>query len=155
VFLVFAIFETRLPQFSNSSSLAGNIIFFLLINLNLILLVLLVFLVTRNLVRLVFERRRGIFGSRLRTRLVLAFIGLSLVPSLLLFLVARGFVDAAIENWFNVRIESSLRTGSTCASKARWKGPRRWRRATTSSPPTTPCTSPSRSATGPRTAACW
>jgi two-component system nitrogen regulation sensor histidine kinase NtrY len=108
VFLVFAIFETRLPQFSNSSSLAGNIIFFLLINLNLILLVLLVFLVTRNLGRLVFERRRGIFGSRLRTRLVLAFIGLSLVPSLLLFLVARGFVDAAIENWFNVRIESSL-----------------------------------------------
>lgn len=65
VFAIFAIFETRLPRFSNSSSLSGNIIFFLLINLNLILLVLLVFLVTRNLVKLVFERRRGIFGSRL------------------------------------------------------------------------------------------
>ncbi|MFI5398489.1 MAG: ATP-binding protein [Candidatus Binatia bacterium] len=108
VFLVFAIFETRLARFSNSSSLWGNIVFFLLINLNLILLVLLIFLVTRNLVKLIFERRHGIFGSRLRTRLVLAFVGLSLVPSVLLFFVAEGFLTAAIENWFNVRVESSL-----------------------------------------------
>ena len=108
VFLAFALFETRLPRFSNSSSLSGNIIFFLLINLNLILLILLIFLVTRNIVKLVLERRRGILGSRLRTRLVLAFVGLSLVPTVLLFLVAQGFLTAAIENWFNVRVESSL-----------------------------------------------
>jgi two-component system nitrogen regulation sensor histidine kinase NtrY len=109
VFLVFAVFETRLARFSNSASLWGNIVFFLLINLNVILLVLLIFLVTRNLVKLVFERRRGIFGSRLRTRLVLAFVGLSLVPSVLLFFVAEGFLNATIENWFNVRIETSLK----------------------------------------------
>lgn len=109
VFVIFALFETRLPRFSNSSSLSGNIIFFLLINLNLILLVLLVFLVTRNLVKLVFERRRGILGSRLRTRLVLAFVGLTLFPTTLLFLVAEGFLTAAFENWFNVRVESSLK----------------------------------------------
>jgi two-component system, NtrC family, nitrogen regulation sensor histidine kinase NtrY len=109
VFLVFAVFETRLARFSNSASLWGNIVFFLLINLNVILLVLLIFLVTRNLVKLVFERRRGIFGSHLRTRLVLAFVGLSLVPSVLLFFVAEGFLNATIENWFNVRIESSLK----------------------------------------------
>jgi len=108
IFLVFAAFETRLVRFSNSSPQWGNIVSFLLINLNLILLVLLIFLVTRNLVKLVFERRRGIFGAHLRTRLVLAFVGLSLVPSLLLFFVAEGFLNAAIENWFNVRIESSL-----------------------------------------------
>jgi len=108
VFLLFAIVEIRLPQFSNSSSSAGNVIFFLLINLNLILLVLLGFLVTRNLVRLAFERRRGIFGSRLRTRLVLAFVGLSLVPSVLLFFVAQGFLNDAFESWFNVRVQAAL-----------------------------------------------
>ena len=108
VFLVFGVFETRLARFSNSSSLSGNIILFLLINLNLILLALLVFLVTRNLVKLVFERRRGILWSRLRTRLVLAFIGLTLFPSALLFFVAEGFLNAAIESWFGVRVESSL-----------------------------------------------
>jgi len=109
VFVVFAVFETRLPRFSNSSSSAGNITYFLLINLNLILLVLLLFLVTRNLMKLVLERRRGILGSRLRTRLVLAFFGLTLFPATLLFFVADGFLTAAFENWFNVRVETSLK----------------------------------------------
>ena len=79
---------------ATAPSLSGNVIFFLLINLNLILLVLLVFLVTRNLVKLIFERRRGILGSRLRTRLVLAFVSLSLFPTMLLFLVAEGFLSS-------------------------------------------------------------
>ncbi|MBI3782294.1 MAG: PAS domain S-box protein [Deltaproteobacteria bacterium] len=117
VFLVFALFETRLADFSNSSSLSGNVTFFLLINFNLILLVLLTFLVTRNLVKLFLERRRGIFGSRLRTRLVLAFVGLALAPSLLLFFVAQGFLNAAFNRWFNVRVENSLR-GSLAVSQS-------------------------------------
>jgi two-component system, NtrC family, nitrogen regulation sensor histidine kinase NtrY len=108
VVLVLALFETRLPQFSNSSSLSGNITFFLLINLNLILLVLLIFLVTRNLAKLIFERRQRILGSRLRTRLVLAFVSLTIFPTLLLFFVAQGFLTTAIENWFSVRVEGSL-----------------------------------------------
>jgi len=106
--LVFAGFERRLPEFSNSLSPSGNVIFFLLINLNLILLILLIFLVTRNLVKLIFERRRRILGSRLRTRLVLAFVGLSLFPTLLLFLVAQGFLTATIGNWFSGQVEQSL-----------------------------------------------
>jgi two-component system nitrogen regulation sensor histidine kinase NtrY len=109
IFLVFAIFETRLPRLSNSSSLSGNLTFFFLINLNLILLVLLVFLVTRNLVKLVFERRRHIFGSRLRARLALAFVAFTIFPTILLFLVSEGFLSAAFETWFNVRVESSLK----------------------------------------------
>jgi two-component system nitrogen regulation sensor histidine kinase NtrY len=108
LFVVFAVFETGMPRLSTSSSVSGNIFFFLLINLNIILLILLVFLVTRNVTKLIFERRRGIFGSRLRTRLVLAFIGLSLVPGTLLFFVAEGFLTEAFDTWFNVRVESSL-----------------------------------------------
>src|SRR5215468_9433184 len=56
--------------FPRQPSQSSNIIFFLLINLNLILLVLLVFLVARNLAKLIFERRHRILGARLRTRLV-------------------------------------------------------------------------------------
>ncbi len=110
-FAVLAIFQTRLPEFSDSASQSGNIMFFFLINLNLILLLLLVFLVGRNLVKLIFERRRGILGARLRTRLVLAFAALSLFPTVLLFLVAETFMSAAIDNWFNIRVQNSL-TGS-------------------------------------------
>ncbi|MBI1994215.1 MAG: PAS domain-containing sensor histidine kinase, partial [Deltaproteobacteria bacterium] len=79
--LLFAFFEVQIPEVFGESSLSGNIGFFLLLNINIILLILLIFLVVRNLVKLIFERKKRILGSRLRVRLVLAFIALSLVPS--------------------------------------------------------------------------
>jgi two-component system nitrogen regulation sensor histidine kinase NtrY len=106
--LAFAYFEVNLPDASAENPLGGNIIFFLLININIILLILLVFLVVRNLAKLAFERRRGILGSRLRVRLVIAFVGLSLVPTLIMFLIAGGFVTRSFERWFDVQVESAL-----------------------------------------------
>ena len=106
--LAFAFFEVQLPEVSPEYSLGNNIAFFLLININIILLVLLVFLVVRNLVKLVFERKRRILGSRLRVRLVLAFVALSLVPTLLLFVIAGGFVTRSFEQWFDLQVENAL-----------------------------------------------
>ena len=85
-----------------------NLLVFSLTNLNAILLLLLIFLVVRNVVKLFFELRRGIWGSRLRTKLVIAFVGLSLVPTLLLFWVSIGFISNTIENWFSFKVENSL-----------------------------------------------
>jgi two-component system nitrogen regulation sensor histidine kinase NtrY len=106
--IAFAFFEVQLPDVSPEYSLSSNVAFFLLININIILLILLVFLVVRNLVKLVFERKRKILGSRLRVRLVLAFIGLSLVPTLLLFVIAGGFVTRSFERWFDLQVETAL-----------------------------------------------
>lgn len=108
VVLAFAYFEVQLPEVSSEYSLSNNIVFFLLININIILLILLVFLVVRNLVKLVFERKRRILGSRLRVRLVIAFVGLSLVPTLLLFVIAGGFVTRSFERWFDIQVETAL-----------------------------------------------
>lgn len=107
-FLGFVVAQLWAPGVADSSSLTGNVTFFLLTNLNVILLVLLAFLVGRSIIRLAVDRRRGIFGSRLRTRLVLLFVGMSLAPSIILFTVARGFLNHAIDTWFDVRIRSSL-----------------------------------------------
>jgi two-component system nitrogen regulation sensor histidine kinase NtrY len=107
-FAIFAVYQTRLPEFRDSPPQSSNIIFFLLINLNLILLILLIFLVARNLVKLIFERRSRILGARLRTRLVLAFACLSLFPTILLFLVAQGFFGSVIEHWFSQRVETAM-----------------------------------------------
>jgi two-component system nitrogen regulation sensor histidine kinase NtrY len=106
--LVFAFFEVRLPEFSTDYSLSNNIAFFLLININIILLLLLIFLVARNLVKLAFERKRRTLGSRLRVRLVLAFLGLSLIPTLVLFAIAGGLVTRSFDRWFDVQIENAL-----------------------------------------------
>ncbi len=108
VVVAFAFFEVQLPDVSSEYSLSNNIVFFLLININIILLILLVFLVVRNLVKLVFERKRRILGSRLRVRLVIAFVGLSLIPTLLLFVIAGGFVTRSFERWFDIQVETAL-----------------------------------------------
>ncbi len=107
VFL-FAFLQSRSPQLSDSDSLIGNLTFILLINLNIILLVLLVFLVGRNLLKLFYERRRKLPGAHLRSRLVLAFLGISLFPAVLLFFIGVGFMTQSIENWFALRVERSL-----------------------------------------------
>ena len=38
----------------------------------------------------------------------MAFISLSLVPTILLFLVAVGFITNSVEHWFRVQVEQSL-----------------------------------------------
>jgi len=88
--------------------ISGNVLIFGLININIILIILLLFLIIRNIVKLILERRRGIAGSRLRTRLVAAFVGLSLIPTVLLFLVSINFLSYSIDNWFSIRIGEAL-----------------------------------------------
>lgn len=106
--IVFSKFETQLFQFSSQVPLAKSLLVLALINLNILLIILTLFLVFRNVFKLILERRREVPGARLRTRLVVAFVTLSLVPTLLLFFVAAGFVTSSIENWFNIQIETSL-----------------------------------------------
>ena len=87
---------------------SSSIVIFVLININVILLLLLLFLTVRNLVKLLFERRKSIMGAKLRTRLVLAFVSLSLLPTIILFFVSVQFISSSIEYWFNLQIEQSL-----------------------------------------------
>jgi two-component system nitrogen regulation sensor histidine kinase NtrY len=100
--------EMKIPQVGETIPIANNIIIFSLININIILILLLIFLVIRNLVKLIFERKRKVLGARLRTKLVVAFISLSLVPTVLLFLVAVGFITNSVEHWFKTQVEQSL-----------------------------------------------
>src|SRR5947199_8204385 len=106
--VLLAIAQFRLPQSLGSGSLGTDAILIGLINVNLILLVLLVFLVGRNIAKLIFERRRRIMGAHLRTRLVVAFVAIALLPATLLFLVGLVFVGNSIERWFNGQVERSL-----------------------------------------------
>jgi len=100
--------EMKFPQVGGKIPIANNIIIFSLININIILILLLIFLVIRNLVKLIFERKRKVLGAKLRTKLVVAFISLSLIPTILLFFVAVGFITSSVEHWFKAQVEQSL-----------------------------------------------
>ena len=95
-------------EFQSDLSLLNNILLFGLINLNVILLLLLAYLVLRNIVKLIFERKRNILGHKLRTRLVIAFMGLCLIPTLPLFWIATQFISFSLEYWFSHQVEQSL-----------------------------------------------
>ncbi|MGD0277746.1 MAG: ATP-binding protein [Smithella sp.] len=88
--------------------LSTNIFVYGLYNINVILILLLLFLIIRNVVKLFYEHRRGVIGSKLRTKLVATFVGLSLIPTILLFLFAINFLSYSIEFWFNIKIGDAL-----------------------------------------------
>lgn len=104
------IFTLVASQIFNKDNLplSTNIFVYGLTSINFILIVLLIFLIIRNIVKLFYEHRRGVIGSRLRTKLVAAFVGLSLVPTILLFLFAINFLSYSIEFWFNIKIGDAL-----------------------------------------------
>ncbi len=88
---------------------SGSILVFALININVILLLLLLFLIVRNVVKLLFERRKDIMGAKLRTKLVLAFVTLTLLPTVIIFFVSVQFISSSIDYWSNLQIEQSLK----------------------------------------------
>ena len=102
-------YQGQLFNLTTEIPLSGNILVLALINLNILLIIFCLFLVLRNIFKLVLERRRGIPGAKLRSKLVLAFVALSLIPTMLLFFVSAGFITNSIENWFNSQIEDSLK----------------------------------------------
>lgn len=100
--------EIRLTQLSADAPMGSNIAIFGVINIVILLVILLVYLVSRNVVKLFMESRTNPLATRLRTKLVLSFVGLSLVPTMLLFFAAAGFINNTVHNWFNTQVETSL-----------------------------------------------
>ncbi len=82
--------------------------FLVLLNLNAILMVLFFYLTIRNVARLISERRRKVFGSRLRSRLLIAFGALSLVPIILMYLAANRVIITSIDYWFTNTVSSTM-----------------------------------------------
>ena len=108
VIIILIFIEGHLSRTETLLPVSNDVLIFGLININIILIILLIFLTVRNVVKLVFERRRGILGSKLRTKLVVAFVSLSLIPTVVLFLVSINFLSYSIDNWFNIKIGGAL-----------------------------------------------
>ena len=60
----------------------------------------------RILLKLYFERQQQQLGSRFKTKMVVAFLGLSLVPVIFLFLFAYLLLNRTIDKWFSVHLDT-------------------------------------------------
>ncbi len=122
VVAVLAVALNRKIYFTSDFTVSSQVLMFILININLLLLLLLIFLVFRNLVKLLYDRKRKVMGVKLRTRLVIAFVALTMLPTTVLFVFSINFITSSIEFWFNVPVEqaleNSLQVGQTIYRKA-------------------------------------
>ena len=110
--------ETQLIQFGADIPISNTILMFTLLNINLLLLILLIFLVFRNLVKLLYDRRRRSIGANLRTRLVITFVALTLLPTTVLFVFSINFISASLEFWFNAPVEKALQGSSDIGQRS-------------------------------------
>lgn len=69
----------------------------------------LVFFLVRNVVKLLVERRRGLPFSRFRAKLVMALLGLTIVPSVLVLLVGGELIRSSTQLWFSQPVDEVLR----------------------------------------------
>ncbi len=74
-------------------------------------------MMARSLWKLWMERRQGVLGARFRTKLVFAFVSLSFIPPVLLFLIGSGMFTTSIERLFSLRIENSLKDSVSVAQE--------------------------------------
>ena len=82
-----------------------RILLFFLRNVNVILVITIAFVLIRNLFKLWLERQDSRLGSSFKSKLVATYIGLSLIPVLLLFAYGTELVQGSIDKLFQTPVD--------------------------------------------------
>ena len=82
---------------------------------DLTMLAALVFVLARNIIKLVVERRRALPFARFRAKLVALLLGMTLVPAVLVLIVGSELIRTNIDRWFNAPMEDILSSANQIA----------------------------------------
>jgi len=80
--------------------------------------VLLFALLVGNLARLFRDYRKNVPGAKLKARMVGMFVGLAVLPLLVVFYFSTQFINRGIDSWFNVQVEDGLDNALTLSRAA-------------------------------------
>ncbi|MDY7093125.1 MAG: ATP-binding protein [Acidobacteriota bacterium] len=83
----------------------NRVLLFALWYINVVLILSMVFVLLRIVFKMLVERRYRILGSKFKTKLIATYIGLSLIPVLLLFFFANQLLQGSVDRWFNVPLQ--------------------------------------------------
>ncbi|HTL12435.1 MAG TPA: ATP-binding protein [Bdellovibrionota bacterium] len=108
LFVILTFAEFRLTEVSNSLPFVNSIFFFGILNLNVVLLIALVWLIFRNIGKVFLERRSRVLGSRLKSKLIMAFLSFSIIPTMVLFVISSLYINSSFDKWFSLRIQNTL-----------------------------------------------
>src|SRR5262245_6953223 len=82
-------------------SASEAVILYALSTINLLAFVVLLMVLVRNIIKLRRERLQMKLGAKFKTRLVLYFISLSLLPVIFLFFATSSLISRSVEKWFS------------------------------------------------------
>src|SRR5262245_9415940 len=83
---------------------------------NITMLLVLVFVLARNVIKSVVEGRRGLPFGRFRAKLVLSLLGMTVIPAVLVLIVGSRVVLTAVDRWFNAPVEEILSSANKIAA---------------------------------------
>ena len=101
---VFGLWEVFTPD-----TAADTLLLYALSSLNFIAFIIFTFIFVRNLVKLRGERRAHELGSKIKTRLVVYFITVSLLPITAMAVFSYIFFNRSLEKWFSSLPEAVVR----------------------------------------------
>jgi two-component system nitrogen regulation sensor histidine kinase NtrY len=93
-----------------------EVVLYALYATNVTMLVALVFVLARNVIKSVFDGRRGLPFGRFRAKLVLALLGMTVIPAVLVLIVGSRVVLTAVDRWFNTPMEEILSGANSIAA---------------------------------------
>src|SRR5687768_4059653 len=83
---------------------------------NVTMLLALVFVLARNVIKSLIEGRRGLPFGRFRAKLVMAMLGMTVIPSVLVLIVGSRVVMTSVDRWFNAPMEEILAGANSIAA---------------------------------------
>ncbi len=107
--LVVLVLFSMQKGFSVLEHSGSQLMVFVAINVNIVLLAIVFYLIARNLLKLSYERRRHVLGVNLKTKLITSFIILSL-PAMGFHLFASYFIATNLESWLKGQQESVIQS---------------------------------------------
>ena len=108
--------EQRIASLPDSTPFADSLPFLFLNAISVVLIVVLVYLSGRQLVKLWFERRSGIFGANLNLKFVLALFLVASVPMGIQVAVSSSLITASINAWFGLQMDRAIDDSADVAS---------------------------------------
>ena len=104
---------------SRSSTLAPDFltefVLYALSATNLTMLVALVFVLARNIIKLIVERRRALPFARFRAKLVAALLAMTIIPAVLVLIVGGELIRNSVDRWFNAPMDEVLSSANGIA----------------------------------------
>jgi two-component system, NtrC family, nitrogen regulation sensor histidine kinase NtrY len=111
--------------FLRPSSAGETILLLALSALIFVAFVIFALILARILLKLYVERRQSKLGSRFKTKMVVAFLALSLVPVCFLFVFAYGLLNRTVDKWFGVPFDTVRRDAAQIVKQLRMQAEER------------------------------